>query len=560
MKNLKLRTKIILSSLAMLIAISVICFAVMASGDNIYKGISVAGVYVGGMTPEKASSELSSVIKVDSLPAFVCGEREFSISPETISLRCDNVASAKMAHDYGRDGNMFSRFGNIFNVMFHPVDLPPVIVYDESKLDSELDKYIGDLRNPSAKPKIRIEGDRLYIINGREGVDVNREKLNDSLVRAVMENNEKIEVMVETVSPVTISAQMLYDDYARPATNAQYSISGKHIVYTQSETGVDFDIAVAEKIIAENIANPDEYFIPITITQPNVTAEMLDSSMFGDLLGTYTSMYNPNEIGRTKNVTLASGSINNVVLASGEEFSYNAIVGERTPERGFSDAKVYAMGEVVDGMGGGVCQVSSTLYNAVLYADLEVVSRTAHSLPVTYVPLGRDATVSYGSIDFVFRNSYPHAIKITSAVGGGKLTVSIYGKKTTNKDVEIITERVSTSYFSVVEKIDDNVAKGTTRVKQAGSNGGAVNTYVKITENGKTTTRFLHKSYYNPINKVVLVPPPVTLPAPAPREETPVDEKTPINPESDSDSPENLEKEENVSSAETAEPTVSLLE
>ena len=125
------------------------------------------------------------------------------------------------------------------------------------------------------------------------------------------------------------------------------------------------------------------------------------------------------------------------MLKKGEVFSYNNILGERTEARGYSGAKVYAGGEVVDGLGGGICQVSSTLYNAVLFADLNVVSRTCHSLPVAYVPLGRDATVSYGAIDFKFKNPYDDPIKISAVSSGGVLTVGIYGKKQSDKTVEI---------------------------------------------------------------------------------------------------------------------------
>lgn len=524
MKNMKKRTKIILAVVAALVVALITCLAVITLDNNIYRGISVAGINVGGMSIDEAGAKLSSEIKVDKLPAFVCRDREFEVLPSDVFLKCDGTLSAHAAHDYGRSSNFFTRMGNIFYTMTHPVNLPLIVDYDETALNNEFDKYISDLRVPSVETVVRVEDDKLYIINGSQGIDVNREKLNADLVGAAMGSADKINVELVTVKPTPISAQALHDTYAKPAVNAEYTISNQHIKYTESQIGIDFDIAAAEQIIADNIDNTEEYFIPLTVVQPDVSTEQLDASMFGDLLGTYTSKYNPGEVGRTKNVTLASNSIHNVVLAPGEAFSYNNIVGERSAERGFAGAKVYAAGEVVDGLGGGICQVSSTLYNAVLYADLDVVSRTNHSLPVSYVPLGRDATVAYGSIDFIFKNPYPDAIKITSVVGGGKLTVSIYGKKTSDKKIEIITERLSTVPFSVVEKGDESVEEGTTRVKQSGSNGGAVNTYLKVTENGKTTTNFLHKSYYSPINKVVLVHPSAIAPPSPPEDETPTEE------------------------------------
>jgi len=227
-------------------------------------------------------------------------------------------------------------------------------------------------------------------------------------------------------------------------------------------------------------------------------------------LGTYTTRYNAGEIGRTKNVTLATRRINDVVLDIGDTFSFNGIVGERTAAQGFADAKVYQAGEVVDGMGGGICQVSSTLYNAVLYADLEVTSRINHSLPVSYVPLGRDATVSYGVLDFRFKNNQTGPVRIAASASGGQLTVSVYGKKTVDREVIISTERVNTIPFSVREELDETLEPGTRKVKQGGSNGAVVNTYRTVKENGVTVrSGFLHSNHYAPIEQVELVGPPL---------------------------------------------------
>ncbi|MBR2477195.1 MAG: VanW family protein [Clostridia bacterium] len=556
MKDMKLRTKIIIASVAVLLVAVITFLAIITLDNNIYKGVSVAGIDLSGMSIDAAEAKLSSEIKADKLPAFVCNGREFEISPSDISLRCDGALSAQSAYNYGRSANYFTRMGNIFYTMSHPVNLPLIVAYDEAALNSEFDKYISDLRVPSVEPTFRLEGDKLYIKNGALGVDVNREKLNNDLANVVMGSTDKIQLVIDEVAPTPISAQSIHDAYARPAVNAEYTISNQHITYTESQTGIDFDMAEAEQIIADNINNTEEYFIPLTVVEPEITTEQLDASMFGDLLGTYTTTYNPSEIGRTKNVTLASNSIHNVVLAPGEEFSYNNIVGERTVERGFAGAKVYSMGEVVSGLGGGICQVSSTLYNTVLYAGLEIVSRTEHSLPVTYVPLGRDATVAYGAIDFVFKNPYPDAVKITSVIGGGKLTISVYGKKTSDKKIEIITERVSTSYFSVVEKGDESVAVGSSRVQQSGSNGAVVNTYLKITENGNTTTKFLHTSYYSPINKVVLVNPSTLAPAEtAPEGESPAEENTSGGSTPDAATPEQPTAGEMPESSEVTEVT-----
>ncbi len=550
MKEMKLKTKIIIACATFVLVAVIVCLTALACSNKIYNGISVSGVELGGMTTQEAEEFLSDKEFFGELPSFVCDDREFEIDAADISLKCDAEKTAEIAHAYGRDANIFYRIGNIFNVMFNGVDLPIEIAYDEEKLNAIFDEQIGDLRTPSVEPEIRVEGDKLYIKNGSQGLDVNKDKLRADLQLVASGDDNKIELLIETVNPTLISAQTLHDEYAKEVVNATHSISNMRITYTESENGIDFDIAKAEKIISDNLKNSHEYFIPLTITEPEMTTEELDKSLFGDCLGTYTTRYNAGEVGRTKNVTLAARAINNIVLENGQVFSYNGIVGERSTARGYAGAKVYANGEVVEGLGGGICQVSSTLYNAVLYADLQIVSRTCHSLPVAYVPLGRDATVAYGSIDFKFKNQYDSPVKVSSSVGGGVLTVSIYGKKTSDKKVEISTQHISSTPFTTIEQPDESIAEGKTKVKQTGSNGAVVNTYKKVTENGKViSNKMIHTSRYSPINKIVLVPP---VP------ETPAEENPPTDvPESVEPAPEVTDPTEGYPTATPPEENVS---
>ena len=143
-------------------------------------------------------------------------------------------------------------------------------------------------------------------------------------------------------------------------------------------------------------------------------------------IGKYTTRYNPGEINRTTNVRLSSQAINNLVLRPGEEFSFNKTVGQRTAQRGYKMATVIVNGEFTDGMGGGICQTSSTLYNSVDRAGLQVTARYSHSKEVNYVPKGRDATVAWYGPDFKFRNSLSKPILIKSSANGGYLTVEVF--------------------------------------------------------------------------------------------------------------------------------------
>ncbi|EGK11200.1 VanW domain protein [Desmospora sp. 8437] len=165
--------------------------------------------------------------------------------------------------------------------------------------------------------------------------------------------------------------------------------------------------------------------LPVETLKPKVTAAQLEQ-VDQKRIGRYTTRYNPGEINRTTNVRLSSQAINNLVLSPGEEFSFNKTVGQRTAQRGYKNATVIVNGEFTDGMGGGICQTSSTLYNSVDHAGLEVTARFSHSKEVTYVPKGRDATVAWYGPDFKFRNSLSKPVLIKSTANGGYLTVEIF--------------------------------------------------------------------------------------------------------------------------------------
>lgn len=178
--------------------------------------------------------------------------------------------------------------------------------------------------------------------------------------------------------------------------------------------------------------------IPIIPIEPEVTTEDLQK-VDQALIGKYTTKFDPGNVNRTTNIKLASKAINNLVLLPGEEFSFNKVVGQRTAERGYKPAPVIVKGEYSEGIGGGICQVSSTLYNSVDEAGLKITRRVSHSREVTYVPPGRDATVSWGGPDFRFKNNLDKPVLIRIKVSGPYLTVYTYtvpGAKVKKKKVE----------------------------------------------------------------------------------------------------------------------------
>ena len=256
------------------------------------------------------------------------------------------------------------------------------------------------------------------------------------------------------------------------------------------------------------------------------TPEELNDTQIGTLEASFDDLISESETvidgtnNRLNNITVATETINGTILRPGDVFSFNDIVGERTRERGYLEAGAFVGGRLVDEVGGGICQVSSTLYHAVLLADLEVVDRRPHGFTVSYLPFGCDAAVSWGSLDFKFKNSTDYAVKIESTVSDRNLTVKLIGTNSDDTHIEIETVSISSTPFQVVEREDDSVPYGSTEVYDPGMEGQVVETYKRLySSDGELISRTLvSKDTYKTQDRIILVGRP---PASKPQQPTP---------------------------------------
>ncbi len=228
---------------------------------------------------------------------------------------------------------------------------------------------------------------------------------------------------------------------------------------------------------------------------------------FGDLIAQYETWYNEQNVNRSTNIKLAVEKINGTVILPGEIFSYNNVVGSRTELAGFKTAPMYQEGRIVDGIGGGICQVSSTLYNVAVYANLEIIERKNHQFLPAYIQAGRDATVTDGYVDFKFKNTRMYPIKLICSAENGRLIVKLYGKKeNTEYNIEIQTTIIQTTQYKTIYEKDNNLNKGEQEIVQNGKNGYISNTYKIIKSNENILSKVLISTdKYNVMNEIIKV-------------------------------------------------------
>ena len=300
----------------------------------------------------------------------------------------------------------------------------------------------------------------------------------------------------------TLTAQEIYDDCSGVVKNASYDKETGAIV--PEEAGADFDVDEAQRLL--DAAAPGETVtVPAQVELPAVTAEELEQVLFRDVLGEARTHVGGTSA-RRSNVKLSAASINEYVMNSGDVFSYNDVVGQRTAARGYQAAPAYVQGETVDEIGGGICQTSSTLYLACLRSNLEITERYAHRYVPAYITAGMDATVSWGGPDYKFTNNSLYPIKIVTIYENNYLTVRILGTNVDGTSVKMTNEHLSTTPYETVYEDDPTLAPGTEKVKTTPYTGYKYRTYRNVYDaNGKLiSSTYEATSDFKSRNKVIL--------------------------------------------------------
>ena len=514
-KNSKKTLIIILSIIIIITIISLFStiFAIVNMGnDRIFKGITINNISISGLTKDEASKKLHQLVdkklKEPLKITFDDTDLRYDTTLDLSLLEVDyNISEAtKDAYNIGKSGNIFQNNFEILKLIFEPININIDFSINEKILNKNIENISSNLPNKVIESSYYLEDDKLIITRGSEGLVVDSNMFKSSLNKIltnISSSNHNLLLPTKTSSPSKIDLSSIHSKVYKKPKDAYYE-ENPFKVYPETE-GLDFDIEKVQKLIDKK-PNQKEYKIKLTHTKPKKTLLDLDIDIFRDKLSSFSTRYDASNKERSTNLELAASKINETILSPGEEFSYNTIVGERTIDAGYKEAKIYSNGKVIDGLGGGICQISSTLYNAIVIANLEITKRYNHQFVTSYVKAGRDATVAYGSKDFKFKNNRSYPIKIIMTVDSGVAKVELYGiKEEKEYDIRIEIENISTTPRPVQYETDDSLDPDTEKVKQVGSDGIVVQAYKVTRYNGSIISReLLSKDTYNPLPKIIL--------------------------------------------------------
>lgn len=493
--------------LLMIILIFSIIFSILNIGnDNIIAGVRIENIDMSGLSEKEAIEKLNSIYKDKQEKDILLKREDYTatINPTLLGTNFNIEKAIEEANDVGRDGNIFI---NNYKILFTLI-LKKNISLDIQINEDEARKTIEDIgsKMPDAveEPSYYIEDNKLIITKGKEGAKIETEILLNKIKENLHDRfnkEEYLEIPVKNKIPEEIDIEKIHKEVYKKVQDA-YFTKDPFKIYPEAE-GIDFDIEAAKKLLKQD---QEQYEIPLIITKPEITMTQIGSEAFPDVIATFTTRFDATDVDRTTNLKIACEKINDKIVLQGETFSYNQTLGERTIKAGYKNAKVYENGKVVDGIGGGICQISSTLYNAVLLSNMEIVERRNHQFVTSYLPAGRDATVVYGLTDFKFKNTRTYAIKIKASANNGIASISIYGiKQDEEYAVSFNTKTLSTIPYTVAYQNDASLDEGQENIKQKGANGMICETYITKKINGKViSTELLSKDTYNAMQQLVV--------------------------------------------------------
>lgn len=523
-KNNNNRKKFAFVSIAVILII-VLCIStyicVNKLNPNVYNNVYVLGENVSDFSTSQVKNVLSSknnIVIEGHLDMIQDTEKIYTVLQDDINVKVDVASTLNNVMIFGRTGNIFKDTIDILFANFKRVDIEPVYIYDESKLDETIKNVDLSIKDRLVESKYTIDeqNKKLVITIGKTGNGINLEKEKNKILNEIEKNytneksNSKIDLDISKMSKLELNVEEIYNAVKREPKNAYIDRNSSPIKLVSEVVGFNIDLEELKRVLCDE-ANKEEgkvIEISLEIIEPEVKLEDLDKELYSEKIVGYTTYFDPSQHARSNNLRVALDYLNGKVIMPGEVFSYNDAIGDTTYEKGYLAAATFKGGTTVNELGGGICQTTSTLYNVALKANLEIIERHQHGLPVGYVQPSLDATVYSPYLDFKFKNTRSNPIKIvTSFSSSGSLNISLYGiKEKEEYEVELISQYLGTIPYTTKYIYDANMNEGEQIVVSNGVNGYQSQSFISKKLNGvQVSYELLSKDTYNAQQKVVRV-------------------------------------------------------
>jgi vancomycin resistance protein YoaR len=540
------------------------------SPGTLAPGTKVGGIDVGGMTSREAVAvlEAKSAATAHRPVTFLAGTHEFRIRPDELSVAPDWAEAVSAAQSQGSGMDVIRGFRRLA-LRFFPPDVTPKVRSYKAAVDYELGVIASKVDRPYRPARLLRSGLRIRVLPGQAGERLDRAAAAKVLVAALGSFDRGGDIQLPTAveppavtgpdlngakavaekalsAPVTavvagrqflVSPQQLglmlqlptakgaapilggkaADTFFsrisakvdRPAHGAVFTASGNTVGIIPAQSGVALDVprsAAALLAAAESSGSRVARLVISTVNVGRTTAAAHAMGITG-VVGSYETFYggDPNRI---HNVQLVAHLVDGKLIAPGATFSFNQATGERSAAKGFLEAPVIIDGELQTGLGGGVCQVSTTVFNAAYEAGLPITARTNHALYISHYPLGRDATVNYPDVDLKFVNDTPHWLLLRTFVGSASLVVTLYGAPQHRRVVSEAAPLELVGPPPVQKKLDPSLAPGTTEVQDPGESAYSTSVHRLVyAPGGKLLSDATWYSNYVASPEIVLVGP-----------------------------------------------------
>lgn len=416
----------------------------IADKEHILPGTTVNGTDLGDMTYQQAIDQLQKKSPFNKNEAQITvtldGNSYTFAAGEALELDCESAAKKAL----GSNPDKFWLRGLAWLKAFfqgNPIEPLPLRADTESLYSLLAASGFPD-PGTYVKQPYQIQGDRLVFTAGAKSEKIDQEALTEAIIRTCGTQSFREAVACPLTPSETAGLEQIYQAVHKDPENATLDPQNNYAI-VEGKPGIDFDKEKARAAL-DTAKGGQESFVDLIYPKPEITAKKLRKRMFSDTLATYTT-----KVGGTSNcvsnIKLAAEKCDGAILPAGYEFSFNNAVGEQTAATGFKTADAILDGRIIQAYGGGICQVSTTIFAAALYANLDILEHWNHDYVSSYIEAGMDAAVAWGVLDMRIGNSFSYPVKLDVRCTGDNLTVTILGTKTDDSYVEVETEVLKNS-------------------------------------------------------------------------------------------------------------------